>query len=261
LPEPPTTHRHLQRLRHDNNANFNILNNTLTGNNKFIYLDGYTGDLDVTGNSITGGNIVFDIADAEGFDNLNLTNNSSSGNTTGGSIDNVTNLNLTTSASNDTVNLNANGVSVGQFNTNVLQTTNYATSRRSMSPPSAAMTRSMSGAHPTTLIDLDGGPNTPVGDTLTYYSDGSAFNFGANTIETTGSANITFANFENYQTSGVLKSSAAADDDEMIITATGFQQRNISLIRITPAAAERRPRRGIRQCHQFPVQRPGGNDA
>jgi hypothetical protein len=245
----------------DNNANFDILNNTLNGNNKFISLDGYTGDLDVTGNSITGGNIVFDIADAQGFDNLNLTNNSSSGNTTGGSIDNVTNLNLTTSANDDTVNLNANGLSVGQFNTNVLQTTNYSNITTIHVATLGGDDQVNVGADPTTLIDLDGGPNTPTGDTLTYYTNGSPFNFGANTITTTGSANITFTNFENYQTSGVLSIVGSGNDDEMVITATGTSSGTYQLIQdYTGGSPNVGPVVAFVNATSFQFSGLGGND-
>ncbi|MFO0819773.1 MAG: right-handed parallel beta-helix repeat-containing protein [Pirellulales bacterium] len=213
-------------LGSDNNANVDILGNTLSGNNRGVYVDGYTGALDVSGNSITSGNIAFDINDSSGFSSLNFTNNTVTGNTTGGTIANVTNLNLDANNGANSVRLNVDGsglISVGQFSIDSqVQSIAYSNVTTFDVDALDGDDTVHVAPHPTTVIDLDGGsPATPPGDTLNYYSDGvNAFSINPTNITTATQAVINYGAFETINVSGNLLLDGTGLDDILTVTAT-----------------------------------------
>jgi hypothetical protein len=210
----------------DNNANFDVLDNVLAGNNRGIFLDGYAGDLDVSGNSMTGGNIGLDINDADGsLTTLNLTDNAITGNTTGGTIANVDTINLDTDDNANTVRVNVTPLDViseGQFSVDgEVQETSFSSVNTFDVDVLDADDTVKVAAHSTTLIDLDGGPNGIPGDNLEYFSDGvNAFIIGGALITTATKANINHANFENISVSGNLVLDGTGGDDTLTINAT-----------------------------------------
>jgi Ca2+-binding RTX toxin-like protein len=209
----------------DNNANVDILGNTLSGNNRGLYVDGYTGSLDVSGNSITGGNTAFDINDSSGFNSLNFNNNTVTGNTTGGTIANVANLNLDANNGANSVRINVDGsglISVGQFSVDSqVQSIAYSNVTTFDVDALDGDDTVHVAPHPTTVIDLDGGnPATPPGDTLNYYSDGvNAFSINPTNITTATKAIINYSAFETINVSGNLLLDGTGLNDVLTVTA------------------------------------------
>lgn len=222
----------------DNNANVDILNNTLAGNNRALWVDGYTGDLDVEGNSITGGNIALQIEDSSGFATLNLTDNTITGNTTGGTIDNVSQVNLTTNNGPQTVT-----VSGSQFSASTVQTVGYTNvsffdvfaldgdDTINVSPPTVAegVDLNIHGGNP--VLPASPGDTlvfaTPAGETATLVPGAP----GAGTIQTTGGyLDVDFDSIETLAFAGNIAINGTGDDDQLIVTATGPDSGSYQLI-------------------------------
>ena len=195
---------------------------------------------------------------ATGQTTLHLVNLAVDGNTSGGTLSGIATVHLVTSTPGDTVNINANGVAMGQFEVAVaVQPINYA-SVTTLDVDTLGGDDTVNVApHATTVIDLDGGPHA-AGDTLVYFTDGTPFSFGPATITTVGKADIQHANFENYAVSGSPVIVGSGLDDQLTINATGPDSGQFQLIQdytgITPIVG---PWVSFARRDQLHLQLPG----
>ncbi|MCL4201914.1 MAG: right-handed parallel beta-helix repeat-containing protein, partial [Pirellulaceae bacterium] len=207
-----------------------ISDNTLTGNATGIRVATTTltpsGPLTFQENSITGGINAFVISTVG---ELNLTNNTTSGNTSGGSITSATTVNLDSNNNANIVRVNVNGagaIALGQFSVDgQLQAISFTGVGTLDVDTLGGEDIVLVAADPNAVINLDGGdPASPDGvDTLTYFSDGvNAFNITSSQITTANRQIIYHANFEDLNVGGNLVLDGTGDDDTLDVTATGI---------------------------------------
>ena len=215
-----------------------LTSGTVSGNVTLSNNDIHDNDLDglsVSGVSITGtlslsgdsfSNNVSEAINIDGVETVSLTDITSSGNASGGSISNTTTVNLATDDNPNTVDVNAGTVAAGEFVVvGELQAIGFANvATLNINTLDGNDTVNVA-AHSSTVINLDGGdPDTAPGDTLNYVAGLANVTDDGSTISTTGKADINYVNFESLSTAPVLvvaNPSPAVIEESDFVTLSG----------------------------------------
>ncbi len=223
---------------------FTISENTIKDNNLFgihagqstVLLTGLTIESNTITNSGTGIGLILE--SSVGVNSVLLKDLEISGFLLGGgSISNVATVNWETTDDDDGVFVDGATSEFSASGDKVVQAIGFSgVTTLNVSALDGEDTVTVS-PHPTTEINLDGGPpSVPLdpgeeGDTLIYVSDGvNAFNFGPATITTDNHADINYTDFENTAVSGDFLIDGTGEDDLLIITATSSNSGTFQLI-------------------------------